>query len=252
MKMRILLTVVLFSGLLSGNLSAQIVEFTDNFDARTDEFDGFNPWNAFSDNAGFPGGYFIQEPSTSGPQISALATEDGTSNKYLNFYANYDNRPVHNRDDPAQNPSSPNAREAISFFVEQSFTAADTASGETWFFDFDYASNPAAPITGDTEVGAFIRVFDPAFNLLGGDTFDTGPGATAAFQAAETLSVTLDPNWTEGIIQFGFTNITGNDNGSGRFYDNVRFSNVAVPEPSSLALLGISGLAFMTRRRRNS
>ena len=61
----------------------------------SDDFQGygaaafFTPWGGFSDNAGFPGGYGFT-PSTSGPQITALAN-DGAGNDYMNMYANYDN-----------------------------------------------------------------------------------------------------------------------------------------------------------------
>ena len=67
--------------------------------AYSDDFQGygdaafFTPWAGFSDNGGFPGGYGF-DPSTSGPQITALAN-DGGGNEYMNFYANYENRPVH-------------------------------------------------------------------------------------------------------------------------------------------------------------
>ncbi|WP_413432439.1 PEP-CTERM sorting domain-containing protein [Crateriforma spongiae] len=241
--------VILFTGLIAAVLSspapAAISAFSDDFQSTGATF---SPWVVFSDNGGFPGGYFIAEPATNNAQIFQLA-DDGAGNQYLNFFANYDNAAVHNRSDPGQDPMSPNAQEAISFFVEYQFTAADTASGDTWTFDFDYAFNPAAPPAGDTEVGAFIRVFDPAFNLLGGDTLDTSD-ATGAFQSASTLSVTLDPTWAEGRIQFGFNNLVGNYDGSGMFYDNVEFRNAsAVPEPSTVAFFSIGMISVATRRR---
>jgi hypothetical protein len=208
-----------------------------------DDFQGTYPtgtfpnWAVFSDNAGL-GSYFIPEASAIGPQISALAN-DGAGNQYLNFYANYDNRAVH---------TNPALQEAISIFHEISFTSADTASGATWVFDFDYSLNPDAPPTGATQVGAFIRVFDPAFNLLDEQTFNT-IGATSVFQSGQLLQ-TLDPIWANGVIQIGFNNLVGNDDGSGMFYDNASFSVVPVPAAVWLFGSGLIGLIGIARRRK--
>ena len=180
-----------------------------------------------------------------GPQISALA-DDGGPNQYINFFANYDNGGVHN---------NPPLQEAISLFRNQPFTSGDAALQETWYFNFDYAANPNAPVTSaitPTQVGAFIRVFDPAFNLLDTATFDT-IGATAAFQGSPTLSVTMSNAYVNGgFIQFGFNNLVGSFEGSGRFYDNVRFANspLVIPEPGSFALLSLGALGIVARRRR--
>ena len=228
---------------VSSAASAALIPFSDDFESYTATSTFAPDWVAFSDNGGFPGGYFIATPSTNGPQISSLE-DDGVSNQYLNFYANYDNRNVHDRVNC--NPCSPNEQEGISFFKEYDFTGADTAGGITWVFDFLYAQNPDSPVTGDTQVSAFIRVFDPSFNLLDEQNFDT-IAATDAFQAGQ-LQVTLNPLWTEGKIQIGFFNLTGMDNGSGRFYDDVNFA--AVPVPAAVWLFGSAlGLLAAVRRR---
>ena len=55
--------------------------------AFSDDFQGygaagtFAPWECFSDNGGFPGGYYCGNPSTTGPQITALAN-DGMGNEW--------------------------------------------------------------------------------------------------------------------------------------------------------------------------
>lgn len=245
MRTFFLLLSAMLAGFATSETRAAIMEFSDDFQSTGATF---TPWVAFSDNGGFPGGYFIDTPSSTNPQIFQLAN-DGSGGQYLNFFANYDNAPVHNRDAPGQSPISPNAQEAISFFIDQTFTAADTASGDTWTFDFDYARNPAAPPSGATQVGAFIRVFDPVFNLLAEQTLDT-IGATDAFQPGQ-LSITLDPVWTDGQIQFGFNNLVGGFEDSGMFYDNVVIANAsAIPEPAPLSILAMGSAIFLTRRRR--
>jgi len=232
----------LSAGVAQAALATYIDDFQGYGAAAT-----FAPWAGFSDNAGL--GAYSFPPSTTGPQITALA-DDGGGNEYMNFYANYDNGPVHN---------NPPLQEAISVFIQQTFSGAEAAGGATWTFDFDFASNPDAPVTGDTEVGAFIRVFDAAFNLLDGDTLNT-LAATPVFQDGK-LSVTMNPAWENGgIIQFGFNNLVGNYDGSGRFYDNACWTNdggascpSAVPIPAAVWLFGsgLVGLVGVARRRKS-
>ena len=221
-----------------------------------DDFQGygsaafFTPWDGFSDNGGFPGGYGFA-PSTSGPQITALAN-DGAGNDYLNMYANYENRPV-------MDGNAPRDQEAISVFIQQTFTGAEAAGAATWTFDFDYreADPPFGP-AGATQVGAFIRVFDGIFNLLDEATLDTAGSTT--FQDGQ-LSVTLDAAYaTGGIIQFGFNNLVGFDDASGMYYDNACWTNdggasctSAVPVPAAVWLFGsgLLGLVGVARRRKS-
>lgn len=175
----------------------------------------FAPWFGFSDNGGFPGGYTFT-PSINGPQISALGY-NGTDNQYWNVYANYENQNVHDRVNCS--PCSPNLQENIFVYYQQTFTSADTAAGETWVYSFDYREADVPP-AGNSEVGAYIRVFDPIFNVLFEATLDTSGSST--WQEGR-LSVTLDPVWASGFIQIGFFNSVQEYEDSGMFYDNVKF-----------------------------
>ena len=200
----------------TSSANAQLSSYSQNFDALTPSptvlaDDG---WTFFSDNAGL-GAYFDVAPGE-GPQISALASDDA-GNQYINFYANYDNETVH---------TTPSLNEAISLFQSQNFTGAEAAEGATWTFNFDFAANPEALLSGTTTTGAFIRVFDGAFNLLDEQALDT-TGATTTFTTG-TLSQTLNPLWEDGgTIQFGFNNLVGRFEGSGIFYDNLSFVDAA-------------------------
>ena len=203
---------------------AQIVPYADDFEGYgadgTPSAADFTPWVGYSDNGGFPGGYTFN-PSTTGPQISALGY-NGDDNQYWVTYANYDNQNVHDRAGCGALSAgcSPNVQEQLSLYIQQPFTGADTASGDTWVYTFNYALSDTAPPAGSSEVGAFIRVFDPIFNLLSETTFDTEADASLAFQQGR-IFVTLDPNWVEGNIQFGFYNWAQEYENSGMFYDDV-------------------------------
>ena len=237
---------LLAMSLLAVSSAAQsaLVPFSDDFQGPD-----LSPYAVFSDNGGFPGGYFFAPPSTTGPQISALA-DDGLGNQYLNFYANYDNVNVHNRE--LCDPCSPNLQEIISLFKEFTFSAADTAGGDTWVFDFEYASNPGAdPLGPNVQTSAFIRVFDPVFNLLDEQVFDTSADTGGIFLSGQ-LQTILDPNWVDGKIQIGFNNLVGGYESSGRFYDNVNFDVAPVPVPAAVWLFGsgLLGLVGVARRKK--
>ena len=223
---------------------AALSTYIDDFQGYSAAAD-FTPWGGFSD--GGAGGSYSFTPSTTGPQITALGN-DGAGNEYMNFFANYDNGNVHN---------NPPDQEAISVFIQQTFDATEAAGGATWTFDFDYREADVPP-GGNTEVGAFIRVFDGSFNLLDTDTLDTS--GSSAWQNGQ-LSITLSPTYElGGIIQFGFNNLVGNFDDSGMFYDNACWTNDGgascptseIPVPAAVWLFGsgLIGLVGVARRRK--
>ena len=192
-----------------------ITPFTDDFQGYTTAPDntGFAPWQFFSDNGGL-GAYGTvlgdgPPPTENVGAISALVEFEG--NKFLNFFANYQNINVHNRD--LCDPCSPNLQEAISFFRLFDFSGSDTASGATWVFDFEFISNADFPITGDTQTGAFIRVVDPSNNLLFGNNLDTRSLAQPDSWTTGQLSVffksafTISPGITMAQACFMITSI---------------------------------------------
>ena len=222
-----------------------ITPISEDFESyTTTTASGFAPWQFYSDNGGLGdyGTVLSDGPPPTDPTAGGIqALTEFQGNKFLNFYANYNNTAVH--DNPA-------LREDIRFYREFDFKAADTATGTTWVFDFLYFSNANFPITGDTQTGAYIRVFDPVFNILYENSLDTtlAPADSVTFGQ---LLVALDPNWADGKLQVGFYNITGNNNGSGMFYDNVNFSVVPVPAAIWLFGSGLIGLIGLARRKKS-
>lgn len=231
---------------------AQLSGFTDDFSGYGGAADMGANWSGFSDNCGFPGGYGFT-PSTSGPQISAIASDGG--NDFWNVYANYDNG-------PCLGGAQDGTGENLSLFVQQTFSGADAAAGGTWQFDFDYREAVGFGPTGTADVGAFIRVFDNFFNLLDEQALDTSGSQSGVF-AAGSLSQALNALWTDGgIIQFGFAvNDVLSGDGSGMNYDNVCWSNDGgascpppIPVPAAAWLFGsaLFGLVGVARRRRKA
>jgi hypothetical protein len=87
----------------------------------------------------------------------------------------------------------------------------------------------------------------------GGDWFYDGP------EVVDLVAVKAGPNWgvwqfTDGLNQGGFNTLDlqpGNDPGDQRGFGDVTVYKI-VPEPSSLALVGVGALALALRVRRRT
>jgi hypothetical protein len=139
----------------------------------------------------------------------------------------------------------------VNVFQEQSIGAGDI--GET--YRFSVVAAPVLDGNGENVLNgtmsttmAFIKTLDPnagfaTTNFITADTTALAPGNTPI-----DLDIQLsDPLLAGQILQFGFVNTATNFEASGVNYDNVSFG--LVPEPASLALVGLGGLMLAGRRR---
>lgn len=190
----------------------------------------------------FTAGPFGAPNNISGPQVSVISDTVGgdppAGNQGLVIFSDY-NSSLHS------DPLDPRGL-VLSVFQEQTISAADI--GKTVTFSF-LAEGNANPPSGSTVAEAFLLTLDPlagfsATNNLAFDTFSVPDGTPTVGQL--TLDLT-DPLLEGQILQFGFRNTARDFEGSAVDYDNVSFA--VVPEPSSLALIGIGAAALMRRRR---
>lgn len=106
----------------------------------------------------------------------------------------------------------------------------------TNFVSIDYISNDAA----DT---GFLRAFDSGNNLLG--TYTTASLAANAFEAM---------TFSSGTSNIAYILAGGLNGSSSGGLDNLQYGEAvaAVPEPTSLLLLGTGALGALARRRKNA
>ena len=95
----------------------------------------------------------------------------------------------------------------------------------------------------DSIAGTFATLSEVEFETTGADLTQW---------TQEQINFFIDPSLDGQLLQFGFYSEAQDFNGSGIAYDNLSFSNAAVPEPGSASVLALLGLTLITRRRRKS
>lgn len=125
--------------------------------------------------------------------------------------------------------------------------------------------------TPDTGYGVIVRSFefDDYANYVQGHTFDWSLLGNGETELAGATDVVVDPDLTEdptggdnfvintgmttpfdGVVTLRITPTTGDP--FDRAIDDVNFDQGVIPEPASLATLGIASAALLLRRRRTA
>jgi hypothetical protein len=97
-----------------------------------------------------------------------------------------------------------------------------------------------------------IKTFDLSFSTDGGISFPTTIAMSGLVGPGDPISVqTLPFSEQSGVTDLRISNIANFGDGNYVGLSEIRFgSPELIPEPASLALLGLGGLAMLVRRRR--
>ena len=254
MRLRLLCSGLLLAGLLASPASAQIAYFQDfegliadeNVIPNTLSDDGWLVGaNVFQADGVTPAySYFAFPSPNGGPAFSGVATGEGgpdQGDNVLNTYNDYNN---------GDHANGSNNRIQANIFRDSGLLSPVDV-GETYTFSFDAKQGN---IGGDSTATAFVKVLktsDNSFAELGVTSLDTT--ALGTNWTGGSVSILIDAGWVGETLQIGFTNTADNFGDTGVFYDNLNLSSsAAIPEPSSLAVLAISGIAGVARRRRRN
>jgi exo-beta-1,3-glucanase (GH17 family) len=154
--------------------------------------------------------YFAFPAPNGGPAFSAVATGEGgpeQGNRQLSIYSDYNNN----------DHSAGRIIEAI-VFRERTIVPGDVGTIVTFTFDAKKGN-----IEGASTALAFIKTLDPGAgfattNFVSEDTTNL-PDTWSPF----SISLAIDASLVGQVLQFGFQSRASNFEGSGVFYDNVKF-----------------------------
>ncbi len=199
-------------------------ELTDTFSEYTSESENLSPWianvNVYDASGNFDSGYTFAPPSN-GPQVSQILTDQDASNRFLNFYSNYDD--------------ADHAFLIIQTALYREFTITEDLIGY-----FRTAADGKLPLSdacgsinsdngaGGGECGLFVKVLNPQ------------NGNAAELQNTSNVPVTNDwqrfyvdaeilPSYQGMLLQIGFVNQATNYAPTAVHYDNFTFTKNTKP-----------------------
>jgi len=128
-------------------------------------------------------------------------------------------------------------------YQQQTISADDVG---LWRFTYDAK---LGNLEGDSSAFAYVSIQDAStFALTSVVARDSTflPDTWGTY----SLDVFIDPSMVGDLLNFGFSATATNYNGSGVFYDNLRFAPIPVPAALWLFVSGLAGLAGIARGKK--
>lgn len=143
-----------------------------------------------------------------------------------------------------------NTNQATLYIQGDTFQQQTIGPGDVGLWRFSYDAK-IGNLEADSSAFAYLQTFDPVLFYQKSIVVNDSTHLPIEW-GTYSIDLLIDGSMVGDILTFGFSATATNSNGSGVFYDNLRFDRVVVPVPAAFWLFGsgLVGLIGVARRKK--